>query len=47
MVFSMAEVFNNVTVHPPKPPPVILAPNTPSTSKAAFTTISNSGHETS
>lgn len=37
----------SVTVHPPKPPPVILEPKTPGTSSAEETSWSSSGHDTS
>lgn len=36
-----------VTVHPPKPPPTIRDPRTPSMLRAIFTKLSNSGHDTS
>lgn len=42
IVLSMVWACSKVTVHPPKPPPVIRLPNTPSTSMAADTSSSSS-----
>lgn len=44
---STEDFFTRVTVHPPKPPPVIREPYTPSTSKASLTSKSSSSQLTS
>ena len=47
MVFSTAADLRRVTEQPPKPPPVMREPYTPSTWVASSTKRSNSGHDTS
>ena len=42
-----ASRLSRVTVQPPKPPPVILLPYTPASPRAASTSASSSGHDTS
>lgn len=47
ITLSTTSARNNVTVHPPNPPPVILLPKTPSICIANSTNRSSSGQETS
>ena len=43
---ARASLSARAIAQPPKPPPVMRAPQTPSTVDAAEMTVSNSGHET-